>query len=224
MQLFLVRVTQLSMDPTILVALIDAAPPILATAGVIVLAVAFRKPIAQRIIPRVSGLKLFGFEITLLKEDLDQVASQEASKRGIEISEDDKWSALKRAQHIAPVILGARILWVDDHPEGNLQLLKILLSLGASVDHAGTTDEALKLLRKHTYHAVISDIERGDNVKAGTELVSKMWDEHVYRWTIFYVTDLKPGLPEHAFGITNRPDHLLHLVMDALERERWATV
>lgn len=41
-------------------------------------------------------------------------------------------------------------------------------------------------------------------------------------WTIFYVFDLKPSVPKHAFNITNRPDYLLHFVMDALEREKWS--
>jgi len=39
---------------------------------------------------------------------------------------------------------------------------------------------------------------------------------------IFYVHKLKPGAgtPEGTFGITNRPDQLLHLVPDALGRSR----
>jgi len=37
---------------------------------------------------------------------------------------------------------------------------------------------------------------------------------------IFYIgyPDPSKGVPPHAFGITHRPDELLHLIMDALER------
>jgi hypothetical protein len=37
---------------------------------------------------------------------------------------------------------------------------------------------------------------------------------------IFYLWDYKPelGTPAGAFGITKRPDKLLHLVIDALAR------
>ena len=40
---------------------------------------------------------------------------------------------------------------------------------------------------------------------------------------IFYIGifDPKLGIPGGAFGITNRPDELLHLVLDALERKKY---
>ena len=206
------------MAPEITVAIIQTLPSILAIAVLLILAVIFRKPLKQRILPRLSGLKILGVEISLLKEELDEVASG----RGVAISEGDKWSALKRAEHVSPVIRGAKILWVDDEPQRNRQLVKILLSLGADVDQAHDTDEALKLLRRHQYDVVVSDIKRREGSDAGLKMVSRMWDEHIYRWTIFYVLDLKSGVPEHAFNITNRPDHLLHFIMDALEREKWS--
>lgn len=79
----------------------------------------------------------------------------------------------------------------------------------------------MTLLKRHLYEVVISDIARTEGPDAGLKLLERMYREGVHRWTIFYVRDLKPGVPPGAFGITNRPDHLLHLVMDALERERW---
>ena len=40
---------------------------------------------------------------------------------------------------------------------------------------------------------------------------------------IFYVGVFEPerGVPGQAFGITNRPDELLHLTLDALERFKY---
>jgi hypothetical protein len=207
-----------NMPPEVTVAIIQILPPILAILTILILAAIFRKPLEHRLLPRLSGIKILGVEISLLKEELDEVASA----RGVAISEGDKWSALKRAEHVSPVLQSAKILWVDDEPQRNRQLVKILISLGTDVDHAQDTDEALKLLRRHQYDVVISDIKRGEGGDAGLKRVSMMWDEHIYRWTIFYVSDLKPGIPEHAFNITNRPDHLLHFIMDALERDKWS--
>jgi hypothetical protein len=51
-------------------------------------------------------------------------------------------------------------------------------------------------------------------------MVQTFREKEIETWIIFYVTVLKPGVPEYVFNITNRPDHLLHFVMDVLERER----
>lgn len=207
------------MPTEIVVALIETLPAILAIVGVMLLAIMFKKPIEQRIIPRLSGLKAFGVEISLLKDSLDKVKL--ASE--VSVSEGDKWSALKRAQHVWPVIRGARILWADDQPQRNKQLIEILLSFGATVDKALDTNEALTLLRRHQYDMVISDIERQQDEDAGSKMVSEMVARGIYRWTIFYVVrDSLPDVPRYGFNITNRPDHLLHFVMDVLERERWS--
>ena len=206
------------MHTDIIVALIEIAPSALVTLGVIIIALVFRKQIKETILPRLGTLKILGVEIGLLKNTLDEVAS----KRD-DISEEDKWSPLKRAQHIKPVIEGAMILWVDDTPQMNSLLIKILNSLGSEVTIARNSDEALKLLHRHQFHVVVSDINRKEGKKAGLDMVKRMVQENVYKWTIFYVLNLEPGVPEHAFNITNRPDHLLHFIMDVLERDRWET-
>lgn len=213
------------MATEIIVALIEIAPLILAVVAILVLVIIFRDSIRQRILPRLAGLNILGVvEITLLKESLDEVASE----HHVRLSEEDKWSALQRAQHVLPVLQGAHLLWVNDHPEGNRELVNILRSLGTVIDQARHSDEALTLLHRHHYHAVISDIkrtegERTEGEKAGLQMISRMLEERVYRWTIFYVLKVEEveGVPKNAFGITNRPDRLLHLIMDVLERERW---
>jgi CheY-like chemotaxis protein len=207
----------MTLDKEVVAALIGIVPGVLAGLALLILVLVFRKPIIEHVIPNLGGLKIFGLEITLLKKSLDDAAV----KTNVSMSEGDKWSALKRAQRVMPVLRGARVLWVDDDRRGNHQLRKILSSFKVQVDQAADTDEALKLLQRHEYHAVISDIKRGSDARAGIEMVERMWAQNIYRWTIFYVRTLRPGLPDHAFAITNRPDHLLHYLMDILERERW---
>lgn len=208
----------MQLEKEVIVAIIQTLPALLSLITLLALVLVFRKPLEQRIIPRLSGLKILGVEVTFLKESLDEVVAE----RKVTVSQGDRWNALKRAQHVLPVIQGARILWVDDEPQMNHQLIKFLLSLGTTVDQARDTEEALKLLRRHQYDVVVSDIKRKESGDTGVGMVTRMWEEHLYRWTIFYVRDLQPGIPEHAFNITNRPDHLLHFIMDVLERERWS--
>jgi hypothetical protein len=208
------------MPTEIAVALIESAPVYLALLTILVLGIVYRDVVRKRILPRVGGVKVFGFEITLLKESLDHAAAASSAN----VSEGDKWSALQRAEHVRPVFQGAHILWVDDRHRGSQELIRVLRAFGSEVDLARSSDEAMMLLKRHQYEVVISDISRTEGADAGLKMLERMYHEGVHRWTIFYVRNLKAGVPPGAFGITNRPDHLLHLVMDALERERWGNL
>ncbi len=129
---------------------------------------------------------------------------------------------LRRAERVAPVLRAAQILWVDDHPEYNLHERRILRELGVFVDLARSTDEALSMLRHTSYDMVISDMERAGASDEGVLLLSKMKLLDLYRPMVFYTSfvDESRGTPPYAFGITTRPDHLLHYIMHILERER----
>jgi hypothetical protein len=71
-----------------------------------------------------------------------------------------------------------------------------------------------------TIDVVISDIQRDDGVPGGLALAEAMRSRRDPRPLIFYAARYDPekGTPPGVFGITNRPDVLLHLVMDALDR------
>ena len=73
-----------------------------------------------------------------------------------------------------------------------------------------------------TADVLISDMERYANKKAGLQLLERIKDLPERPATIFYVGRLgrERGEPPGAFGITDRPDELIHLVLDVLERER----
>src|SRR6516162_5950761 len=69
-------------------------------------------------------------------------------------------SALQRAQLIKPVLEGARLLWVDDHPENISYEQRALSALGVNVDLALSTDGALESVRRQKYDLILSDIAR----------------------------------------------------------------
>lgn len=80
------------------------------------------------------------------------------------------------------------------------------------------------MIAQTTYDAIISDMERGGVVDDGLRFVMELLKQgsDMYRWTIFYFRNFKreKGITPYAFGMTNRPDEMLHLVLDVLERKR----
>lgn len=88
---------------------------------------------------------------------------------------------------------------------------------------AESTQKALDLLKNRHFDLVISDMARGDNDTAGLNFLRQMREANETIPVIFYVGSVDPaakGVPPQAFGITNRPDELLHLTLDALERRK----
>jgi response regulator RpfG family c-di-GMP phosphodiesterase len=108
---------------------------------------------------------------------------------------------------------------VDDHPENNVNERRMCRHLNARIDTAQTTDEALGILMNSDYDVVISDMACGDDATAGLGFLRQLRDIKRTTPLILYVGMIDPerGVPPQAFGITNRPDGLLHLVLDAPE-------
>jgi CheY-like chemotaxis protein len=129
-------------------------------------------------------------------------------------------SALRRARLVAPVIEGARILWVDDIPANNRNECRVLHALGAAVEQVRSTKEVLDRFARQPYDLLLSDIDRDGVPDAGLQMLG-----HLPRGSppvVFYTgwVDESRGVPRGAFGIADRPESLLHLVLDALERKR----
>lgn len=68
------------MPAEIAVALIESAPMYLALLTILILGIVYRDVVRKRILPRVGGVKMFGFEITLLKESLDHAAAASSAE------------------------------------------------------------------------------------------------------------------------------------------------
>ncbi|WP_068830860.1 response regulator [Pseudomonas sp. BMS12] len=67
-----------------------------------------------------------------------------------------------------------RILWVDDNPKNNSFLVATLQERGHEVDIALTTTDGISQFRNRTYDAVISDMGRPENDRAGIDLAEKI--------------------------------------------------
>lgn len=187
---------------------------------VVVLAVIFRRTIEEVLIPRVSGVKVLGLEISFAAKELGEASKKpHLSNAGVKPSGGDQKAALDRAREAWPLLQGAEVLWVDDDTSGNRSERRMLQALGVMIDTVTTNRAALDMLELHRYDMVVSDIKRSDG-ESGLALAQEIALSRHPTPLIFYVTSLEPGTPAHAFGITNRPDDLLHYVIDVLARWR----
>lgn len=204
------------MSEQILIELIRLIPSLLGLVVIAVLVGVFYRPIRHELIPRMSGLKVLGLEVSLLRDQLNSAAEQ----KGADVGADQREQVLRRADRAAPVLRGARILWVDDHPENNTYERQAVQALGAFVDIAKSSIEARSMMSQSRYDLLISDMDRDGVSDEGLRFLRQMYESRSFPRTIFYIGRVEPdrGVPAQAFGITDRPDELLHLVMDALER------
>ncbi len=176
--------------------------------------------------PFVDTFRYGGIEATFRAREAEQALDDAVTSMGASepIDASDRTGALRRAEAHADLLGAARVLWIDDHPGGNDAERRILTSFGVAVDIAVSHDEALRKLHKR-YDCVISDVSRPSGEPDGLAIVPAFL-ESPNRWLIFYVGLVKPdhGTPWGAMGITNRPDHLLHYVLDAVERQHFEDV
>jgi hypothetical protein len=158
---------------------------------------------------------------------------------------------------IGPVLVGARVLWVDADPSGNYRERRALQGMQIHVDLARTVAEATDLLTEPeaAYHAIISHIgeegvafdlltwlaaqeaaaEAAAKEEQATPILRRMLGRpspsraprpdviaYVLKRAepVTYNGFPHQQVPEGVFGVTNRPDELLHLTMDVLERRR----
>jgi CheY-like chemotaxis protein len=207
----------LNIPTEVIVELIRLIPALLWVGLVAVLLVVFSDQIRHHLIPRLTGVKGFGVELTFLKEELARAAENLPAG-----TVKNQSQVARRAERLLPVIKGARILLVNDNPEEMRYAVDIMRSLNMNIDISRSTDEALQALQRNSYDVMISDMKREGEEAAGQQLLRESLKKGIARPTIFTVGRYDPerGVPPYAFGITNRLDELLNLVFDVLERSR----
>ena len=132
------------------------------------------------------------------------------------------YSSIRRARIVANFLVGARILWVDDRPENNINEKRTLEDFGVKVDQVRSTTAALSRLLGRPFDLILSDMERDGGSDAGMELLRNLRMSDCPIPLVFYVGKADPnrGVPVGAFGIADQPEPLFHLVLDVLERQR----
>ena len=113
------------------------------------------------------------------------------------------------------------ILWVDDHPENNVNERTILEHYGLQFSLALNTEQALNLMHNNKFSLVISDMGRKEGNNEGYVLLEKIRE---FDKNIPFIIYAGSKAPEHikqtkekgGQGCTNNPGELVDLVIKNL--------
>lgn len=155
-----------------------------------------------------------GLEIDLKGDILEAVQA-----KGVDVSSQLEGQVARRAQRSAALTTGARLLWIDEHPDNNTIEIRLFKRLGLIIDLATSDADATKRLAEHVYDVVLSSWTRAGDGDAGRKFIPTVHASMLSPPIIYYVGKIRE-VPIDAFGLTVRPDELLNLVLDALERVR----
>lgn len=154
-----------------------------------------------------------------LEIDLKGDISEAVQAKGVDVSSQLEGQVARRAQRSAALTTGARLLWIDEHPDNNTVEIRLFKRLGVVIDLATSDAEATTRLAEHVYDVVLSSWTRAGDGDAGRAFIPTIRAAVLNPPIIFYVGKARE-VPMDAFGLTVRPDELLNLVLDALERVR----
>jgi CheY-like chemotaxis protein len=191
-----------------------------------------RRPLSAAL-GRVAGFEGFGIKLALSGGAALDAAIELAQKNPdwpVEVPAADRKAALDRANANRSLFEGAEILWVDDRPSNNRNEARMLRSFGALITFAATTDEASRALQTaaeqhQPFDLILSDIScelPHPDTTAGLTMLTRLRNAGFQQPVIYYIgrPSADAGVPAGAFGVTNRPDQLLQLTIDALSRVR----
>lgn len=208
--------------------ILELSPQIALLALVVFLATRLDK--LEALLARTSKFKVAGLEVELGRQGAEQLKSalyegklRSTVLKDVTMTPEEVETVMQRAIARSELLEQRKILWIDDRPANNIHEIAAFAKVGLEVTPAPGDREAKRMLknRDHGFCLVLSDMERYGVSDAGKRFLnSYLRPEHPDLPVIFYITkiDRDRGAPAGAFGVTNRPDELLHLVLDALER------
>ena len=114
-----------------------------------------------------------------------------------------------------------QILWVDDRPENNVYERQAFEAIGLKFSLALSTEEALAILARQKFAAVISDMGRKEGLREGYTLLDNMRANGNQTPLFFYSSS---NAPEHkqethehgGQGCTNNAQELFQMVTKAI--------
>ena len=181
------------------------------------------------------SLKGAGFEASLKRKQAEVAAALSAAAASKPDGDKTRESVAKEAMIAADVVAEvvtprairrasrSTVLWVDDNPNNNSYERQALEALGVSFVLAISTDEALKKISRQRFDAIISDMGRPPDSRAGYTLLNKLRSSGDQTPFIIYAGSRDP---EHiaesrrhgAIGCTNNANELFEMVSSTLGR------
>ena len=176
-----------------------------------------------------------GFEATAKRKQAEAAAALMAASVARPDAATTPESAARNAKEAADVVAElvnprvirraseATVLWVDDRPNNNIFERQSLEALGVSFVLATSTDDALDKLARHKFDAIISDMGRPPDPRAGYTLLDQL---RASGNQVPFVIYAGSDAPEHkaearshgAVGCTNRASELFGYVLAVLSR------
>jgi CheY-like chemotaxis protein len=155
------------------------------------------------------------------------LAAASTKSKSASLSEAGIENIIKAVRHALPLVKKrledwhTHILWVDDKPNNNIYERMAFEAVGFSLTLALSTSEALDLLKRNRYAAIISDMRRREGPREGYALLGAL--RHCGDQTPFFIYT-SSNLPEQeveafergAQGSTNEPEVLFQMVMRAV--------
>ena len=157
-----------------------------------------------------------GVDVSFVAAGLDAAAAQQQ----VPVNAGRRDTATARAASNAGLLDGAQLLWLDARPAHNRAERRVFRALGMSVTAVTTVEEAVDLAKRTDPDVVITNYGKSSEGGAATaEQLAARIGQLVPVIVYSRRTAGKPT-PSHCFAQTERPDDLLHSVIDALERTR----
>lgn len=181
------------------------------------------------------SLKGAGFEASLKRKQAEVAAALSAAAASRSDRDTTRESAAKEAKIAADVVAEvvtprairrasrSTVLWVDDRPDNTIYERQALEALGVNFVLATSTEEALKKTARRRFDAIISDMGRPPDPRAGYTFLDKLRSSGDQTPFIIYASSKDP---EHiaesrrhgAIGCTNNTNELFEMVLSALSR------
>jgi CheY-like chemotaxis protein len=178
-----------------------------------------------------------GFEASAKRKQADAAASLVAAAVARPEDGADPEATARNAREAAEVVAEvatprvirragrSTVLWVDDRPDNNVHERQALEALGVTFILAASTEQALVKLKQQSFDAIISDMDRPPDSRAGYTLLGEVRTAGIQTPYIIYAGSRSP---EHqaeakrrsAIGCTNRPNELFEMVLSVLGRWR----
>ena len=180
------------------------------------------------------SLKGAGFEASLKRKQAEVVAALSAAaskpdgdKTRESIAKEAVIAADVVADFVTPRAIRrasrSTVLWVDDNPSNNIYERQALEALGVSFVSAISTEDALKKISRQRFDAIISDMGRPPDSRAGYTLLDKLRSNGDQTPFIIYASSrnsehVAESRRHGAIGCTNNANELFEMVLSALGR------
>lgn len=175
---------------------------------------AFHDEIAD-FLRRASSVEAFGFK---MQRETFATRLKEQSKALPSLPQNEEFAeaAFRKLKLAAPAMIGLRILWVDDHPENNFYLRRILTDIGAQITIAMNNAEGLNYVRRADFDVIISDFNRDPPLQENGGQLANLLARMQYPTRIVFYTGDPSKVPETVTKIiaTNDPAQLLGMIAE----------